>query len=98
MILVIMYMKVSPTKRQELSQTITSLLGPIRAEKGCGRCDFFHDMDDEYALCLLQEWETRQDLEAYRRSECFKILRGAMNLLAEPCETISCDSLHSMGD
>ena len=90
-------MKVSPAKRQELSQAIASLLDSIRAEKGCVRCDFFHTMEDENILCLLQEWDTQKDLERHRRSDCFKVLRGAMNLLEEPCEIISCNSLHQGG-
>jgi len=94
MILIILHMKVSPAKRQELSQTIASLLGPIRTEKGCVRCDFFQTMEDENLLCLLQEWESRKDFETYRQSDCFKVLRGAMTLLEEPCEIISCNSLH----
>jgi hypothetical protein len=40
MILVIIRMKVLSDKRMELSQTITSLSGSIRMEKGCQRCDF----------------------------------------------------------
>jgi len=37
MILVIMRMKVLSEKRKELSQTIASLIGSIRTEKGCRR-------------------------------------------------------------
>jgi quinol monooxygenase YgiN len=97
MILVIMHMRVSAEKRKELSQTIHSLLSSFRTEKGCGRCDFFHGMEDENILCLLEEWDTRKNLEAHRKSECFKVLQGAMNLLEEPCEIISYRSLHQAG-
>lgn len=89
MILVIMHMKVAAERRKELSQTIASLLNPIRAEKGCGRCDFFHGLKDENILCLLEEWDTGKNFAAHRESECFKVLRGAMNLLGEMSEIIS---------
>jgi quinol monooxygenase YgiN len=89
MILVILHMKVSSAKRQELSQTIASLLGSIRTEKGCGYCDFFNSMEDENNLCLLQEWDTPKNLERHRLSEHFRVLRGAMNLLEKPCKIIS---------
>lgn len=89
MILVILHMKVSAERRKELSQTIASLLTPIRAEKGCGRCDFYHGLEDENILCLLEEWDTGKSYAAHRESECFKVLRGAMNLLGEMCEIIS---------
>ena len=86
MIMVIVHMKVSVKKSKELSQTITSLLNCIRTEKGCWRCDFFHGLDDENIFCLLEEWDTQRNFEIHRKSECFKVLRGAMNLLEEPYE------------
>ena len=91
MIMVAMYMKVKPKNRKELSQAITSLLKPIRSEKGCIRCDFFHGMADENFFCLLKEWETIESLTKYRKSECYKVLQGAMNLLEKPCEIIFCE-------
>jgi len=83
MILVIINMRVSVEKRKELTQAVTSLLNIIRGEKGCRRCDFFQDMEDENMLCLLEEWDTPGNFEIHRKSECFKVLRGAMNLLEE---------------
>ncbi|MCB2180520.1 MAG: antibiotic biosynthesis monooxygenase [Desulfobulbaceae bacterium] len=89
MILVIKQMKVSFEKRKELVQTITSLLSHIRTAEGCLRCDFFHSMEDEQVLCLITEWDSRKNLEKNRNSEWFRVLRGAMHLLEEPCEIIS---------
>ena len=86
MILVIIRMKVLPEKRMELSQTIASLIGSIRTEKGCRRCDFCQSMEDENELCLLEEWDTQENLKSHLKSERFRVLRGAMNLLQEPYE------------
>jgi quinol monooxygenase YgiN len=94
MILVIMQMKVPSEKRKELFQTITSLLSLIRTAEGCLRCDFFHSMEDEQVLCLIAEWDSRKNLGKHRNSECFRVLRGAMHLLEEPCEMMSYRSLH----
>jgi quinol monooxygenase YgiN len=88
MILVIIRMKVLPEKRKELSQTIVSLIGSIKREKGCRRCDFFGSMEDENSLCILEEWDTRENLNSHLKSERFRILRGAMNLLQEPYEMV----------
>ena len=41
------FLGITPGKRKELSLAITSLPNPIRSEKGCMRCDFFHGMEDE---------------------------------------------------
>jgi len=70
----------------ELSQTIASLIGYIRTEKGCKRCDFYQSIKDENKLCLLEEWDSQENLKSYLKSWCFRILRGAMNLLKEPYE------------
>jgi quinol monooxygenase YgiN len=79
-------MKVFAEKRKELSQTIVSLIDSLRKEEGCRRCDFFRSMEDENKLCILEEWNTRENLNSHLKSERFRVLRGAMNLLREPCE------------
>jgi quinol monooxygenase YgiN len=89
MVLIIMHMKVSSQKSKELSQTITSLINLIRMEKGCARCDFFHGKEDENIFYLVEEWDTQNSFERHRRSDGFKVLRGAMNLLEKPCEITS---------
>ena len=86
MILIITRMKVLPAKRLELSQTITSLSASIRMEKGCERCDFSESVEDENRFFLLEEWDTRENLMIHLKSNHFRVLRGAMNLLREPCE------------
>ncbi len=84
MVLIIIRMKVLAEKRKELSQTIASLIGSIRTEKGCRRCDFCQSMEDENELSLLGEWDTQENLNSHLKSDRFRVLRGAMNLLQEP--------------
>jgi len=86
MILVIIRMKVLSKKRMELLQTIASLIGSIRTEKGCKRCELCQSMEDENRLFLLEEWDTQENLKSYLKSERFRVLRGAMKLLQEPYE------------
>ena len=88
MILVIIRMKVLAEKRKELSQTIVSLIGSLRTETGCRRCDFYLSLEDENKLCILEEWETQENFDSHLKSERFRVLRGAMNLLQEPYEMI----------
>ena len=97
MILVIIRMKVLSEKRMELSQTVTSLSGSIRMEKGCRRCDFCQSLEDENRLFLLEEWETQESLMAHLKSEHFRVLRGAMNLLQEPYERMFHTVFHPAG-
>jgi quinol monooxygenase YgiN len=87
MIIVIINMKVLGEKRLELSQTIASLSGFIKMEKGCRRCDFCENIEDENSLVLIEEWDTKEDLMTHLKSEHYKVLRGGtMNLLKEPFE------------
>jgi quinol monooxygenase YgiN len=86
MILAIIRMRVFPEKQLELSQTIALLSSSIRMEKGCRRCDFCQNVEKENELCLLEEWDTRENLMNHLKSEHFRVLRGAMNLLQEPYE------------
>jgi quinol monooxygenase YgiN len=97
MILIMIRMKVLSEKRMELSQTIASLIGSIRAEKGCRSCDFFQSMENENELCLLEEWETQKNFKSYLKSGRFRVLRGAMNLLQEPYEMMFHTVLHPAG-
>jgi len=97
MILVIIRMKVLSEKRLELSQTIALLIVSIRTEKGCQRCDFCQSTEDENRLFLLEEWDTQENLKNHLKSERFRVLRGAMNLLKEPYEMMFHTVFHPAG-
>jgi len=87
MILVITRMKVIPEKRMELSQTIASLSGSIRKEKGCLRCECCQSIEDEDRLFFLEEWDAKENLKNHMESENFRVFRGgANNLLQKPYE------------
>ena len=90
-------MNVLSEKRMELSQTISSLSGSIRMEKGCQRCDFWQSIEDENRLFLLEEWDTQENLMTHLKSEHYKVLRGAMNLLKEPYEMTFHTVFHPAG-
>lgn len=86
MVLVILRMRVIAEKRGELCQTIISLIGPLRTQEGCLRCDFCQGQEDVKELHLIEEWDTRGNLYRHLNSNLFRVLRGAMNLLQEPYE------------
>ncbi|MBI4764858.1 MAG: antibiotic biosynthesis monooxygenase [Deltaproteobacteria bacterium] len=90
-------MRVFPEKQLELSQTIALLSGSIRIERGCNRCDFYQSIERENELCLLEEWDTREHLLTHLKSEHFRVLRGAMNLLQEPYEMMFHSVSHPAG-
>jgi len=79
-------MKALAEKRKELCQTIALLIGSLGTEKGCRRCDFCRSKENENELCILEEWDTRKNLNSHLKSELFRVLRGAMSLLQAPFE------------
>jgi quinol monooxygenase YgiN len=90
-------MNVLSEKRMELSQTIASLSVSTRMEKGCKRCDFCQSIEDGNRVFLLEEWDTQENLMIHLKSEHFKVIRGAKNLLQEPYEIIFYNVLNPAG-
>ena len=50
-------------------------------EPGCVSSRLYRDVENETALCVLEQWATRADLDAHLRSPNFRVLRGALKLL-----------------
>jgi quinol monooxygenase YgiN len=74
-------MTVPVEKRKEVLQTVKAILGPIRLERGCIKCNCYVDVEDESVLFFEEEWKTKEDLENHLRSDHFGVLNGAMRLL-----------------
>lgn len=84
MIVVRITMHVIPEKQKELVQTILSMIEPMEKETGCLSYALFCNMENKCLLNLLQEWQTRKDLEQHLRSDMFGVLLGTKSLLIEP--------------
>jgi quinol monooxygenase YgiN len=83
MIVVRIAMNVLPEKQKELVQTILSMIGPMEKEAGCLSCALFCNVEDKNLLNLLEEWQTRKDLDRHLRSEMFSVLLGTKSLLCD---------------
>ena len=84
MIVVRIAMNVLPEKQKELVQTILSMIGPMEKEADCLSYALFCNVQDKNLLNLLEEWQTRKDLDRHLRSEMFSVLLGAKSLLFHP--------------
>lgn len=84
MIFVRIAMNVLPEKQKELVQTILSMIGPMEKEAGCLSYALFCNVQDKNLLNLLEEWQTRKDLDRHLKSEMFSVLLGAKSLLFHP--------------
>ena len=84
MIIVRITMNVLPEKQLEFTQTLLSMIEPTEKEAGCLNYAVFCDIEDKNRFNLLEEWETRKDLDHHIRSHRFGILLGTRTLLSEP--------------
>ena len=77
-------MNVLPEKQLEVTQTLLSMIEPTGKEAGCLSYAVFCDIEDKSLFSLLEEWETREDLDHHIRSHLFGVLLGSKTLLYEP--------------
>jgi quinol monooxygenase YgiN len=90
-------MKPLMEKRTEMMQTLLSMIAPAGKEKGCLSYEVFCDLEDNHVFSLIEEWETREDLDRHIRSERFSVLLGTKSLLAKPSEINIHTVSHSEG-
>jgi quinol monooxygenase YgiN len=76
-------MEALPEKQKEVVQTILSLMASMKREAGCLSYTFFCEMKDKNVLCMLEEWESREKLDNYLRSDFFAVLLGTKSLLRQ---------------
>jgi quinol monooxygenase YgiN len=86
MVTITVKMNVHPTKRKELLQTLDELKEVKRKKKGFIDAHVCMKNGNENTVTLIEEWETKEDVDAYMQSEYFYILRGAMKLLTSVSE------------
>jgi len=84
MIVVRITLNILADKQLEMTQTLLSLIEPLDRAKGCKSYSVFCDISDRNRFCLLEEWETREDLDLYIKSRWFGVLLGTKALLSEP--------------
>jgi len=96
-VLVRITMKALMEKRTEMMQTLRSMIEPAGKEKGCLSYDVFCDLEDNHVFSLIEEWETREDLDRHIRSERFSVLLGTKSLLCEPSQIEIHTVSHSEG-
>ena len=84
MIIVRITMNVLIEKRTEVMQTLLSMIEPTENGRGCLSCHVSRDIEDKNVFSLIEEWETREDLDDHIKSDRFSVLLGTKSLLCEP--------------
>ena len=73
----------TPHSRAEVVRTLAAQLGPTRVQPGCLRCDLYQDIENREAITLVEEWESRADLDPRLRSEDYRAVLAAIELSQE---------------
>ena len=83
--MVVVNIKINPLidKQKEVMQTLLSMVEAMEAAKGCLSYKVFCDVEDKTAYNLIEEWETREDLDRHMGSDMFGVLLGTKSLLCE---------------
>jgi quinol monooxygenase YgiN len=75
-----------PEKQMEVMQTLLSMIEPTSKESGCLSYNVFCDIEDQNRFSLLEQWETREDLDQHIATHRFGALLGINALSSEPLE------------
>ena len=84
MIQAFLILKVYPKNQDKALEIINFLKERIRVESGCVRCDFYQDLENKSIFLLLEEWESRADLERHIHSEEYRHILALIELSNEP--------------
>ena len=73
-----------PQSRAEVVRTLAAQLGPTSVQPGCLRCDLYHDVENQGAITLVEDWESQTELNLRLRSEEYRSVLVAIELSQEP--------------
>jgi len=73
----------SDEKRAEIVRTLGSLLGPTRAAAGCVQARLYADLDRRKTLCLVEEWDSREQFEHNLDTAKLNTIVAAIELSSE---------------
>lgn len=83
MVLLKIAVEIKPQKRTEFLQAMQSLVLAAPPEPGCLERVVYQRLDDENAYCCLEVWDSREKMTAHLRTDRFKALLGAVQVLGE---------------
>jgi len=82
MVMFCMQIRICPEFQTEFLQAYHDVLRLIRREKGCISCRLSLDTEDPTLFSLQGEWDNRENLERYLRTDQFRVLIGAARTLS----------------
>lgn len=84
MMIVTLRLPLAAERKKDAIDILQSVIGPTEVMAGCLWCAMYASCDDENELLLVEEWESRDDLERHLRSDEFRHVLAVMDLAAKP--------------
>jgi quinol monooxygenase YgiN len=84
--IVTLRIKVPRDQRKNFLDAARLVVGPTQVQPGCISCRFYQDMDDPDAVFLVEEWETRNELDCHIKSDRYRIILSLLDMSEKPPE------------
>ena len=89
-VVLIARLSAKPETLEELMRRGRGMLAPTQAEPGCLSYRLYQELVDENELVFVEEWDSRQALEAHFQTEHFlEFQRALADLLAGPGDPVA---------
>jgi len=80
--MIISTLKIFPRheKRQEVLDTLQSVMGPVQALPGCLSCSLSEEVGGSHGILYIEQWRSLPEMELYVRSSIYSRILEAMEL------------------
>lgn len=86
--IVTLRIQVPQNQRKSFLDTAKMIVGPTKVQPGCISCRFYQDLNDPDAVFLMEEWETRKQLDNRLKSHEYRIVLSLIDMSEKPPEFI----------
>lgn len=84
--IVTLRIKVPRNQRANFLDAARRVVGPTAVQPGCTSCRLYQDVNDSDAVFLVEEWETRKELEQHLKSDRYRIVLSLLDMSEKPPE------------
>ena len=84
--IVTLRIKVPQDQRNRFLDAARRVVGPTEVQPGCISCRFYQDVNDPDAVFLVEEWQTRQELDQHLTSQEYRIVLSLVDMSEKPPE------------
>lgn len=86
MIIVKLTLNARKEKQDEIQQTLLAMIESMGEEKGCRNYHVFRSIKNKTIFNSYGEWDTREALYLYLKSDKFGVMLGTKSLLTKPMQ------------